>query len=127
MTKIFDKDLIKAEMQQRFIDGYRFKELEATEIAESKGWTIEPQNIYQIATKIALIGSEVGEALEALREGNPQSEKIPEFSNLEEEFADIVLRIMHLGYRMKLNVPEAIIAKDGYNATRPLKHGGKLF
>lgn len=127
MERIFDNEVIRAEMHQRFIDGYRFKELKTTEIAEAHGWTIEPDNIYQIVTKIALISTEVGEAIEGLREGNPKSEKIPEFSNLEEEFADIVLRIMHLGYRMKLRIPEAIIAKDEFNNTRPHKHGGKLF
>lgn len=127
MAELFDEEFIKAEMRQRFIDGYRFKELETTEIAEAHGWTIEPDNIYQIVTKIALISTEVGEAIEGLREGNPESEKIPEFSNLEEEFADIILRIMHLGYRMKLRIPEAIIEKDKYNNTRTHKHGGKLF
>jgi len=122
-----DEELLKAELLQRFIEGYHYKERETTEIAESKGWTIEPDNMYQIATKIALIQSEVSEALEAWREGNPMSEKTPEFSLLEEELADVVLRIMHLSYRMKLRLPEAMIAKDRYNRTRPLKHGNKLF
>jgi len=72
---------------------------------------------------IALMHSELSEALEAVREGNPPSDKIPDFSGLEEELADCVIRIMDATAALNLNVGEAIIAKLEYNRGRPHKHG----
>ena len=48
--------------------------------------------------RMALIHAEISEALEALREGNPSSNKIMEFTNLEEELADAVIRIMDYAF-----------------------------
>jgi NTP pyrophosphatase (non-canonical NTP hydrolase) len=76
---------------------------------------------------IALMHAELSEALEAMRDGNPRSAKIRGFSCVEEEFADVIIRIMDLAGMHRLNVAEAIIAKMNYNKTRPYKHGGKAF
>ena len=114
------------ETQKQFIESFNEKARETTEIAENHGWGFEP-NHETLAMKIALIHSELSEALEGLRHGNPKSEKIPEFTQLEEEFADVIIRIMHVGKVLGLRLPEAIIAKDKYNNNRPYKHGGKLF
>lgn len=72
---------------------------------------------------IALMHSELSEALEALRDGNPKSKKIPEFSHLEEELADVVIRIMDFAGGHGLEIASAIIAKHRFNMTRPHKHG----
>ena len=48
--------------------------------------------------RMALIHAEISEALEALRDGNPSSSKIIEFSSLEEELADAVIRIMDYAF-----------------------------
>ena len=72
---------------------------------------------------IALIHSELSEALEALRNGNPADDKLSEFSGLEAELADCVIRIMQMGIAKKLRLPEAILAKVAYNHCRPYKHG----
>jgi hypothetical protein len=42
-------------------------------------------------------------------------------------FADVILRIMHVGVALDLRIPEAMIAKDEYNMRREFKHGGKKF
>lgn len=45
---------------------------------------------------IALVISELSEACEALRHGNPPDDHIPEFSGAEAEFADAIIRMMDL-------------------------------
>lgn len=97
---------------------------EARRIAEAHGFETEKQDD---GTLIALIHSEVSEALEALRCWNPPSEKIGEFSSAEEELADAIIRILDLGKARGWRIPEAMIAKMAYNESRPYKHGGKKF
>lgn len=75
---------------------------------------------------IALMHSELSEALEAYREGNPASEKIPTFTKAEEEFADAVIRIAEWCEGKGLRIDRAIEAKLEYNTTRPHKHGKKF-
>lgn len=92
--------------------------------AVNKGWWQEPR---EEGTLLALIHSEVSEALEALRHGNPPSEKAAGFTQAEEEMADTVIRIMDLAHHKGWRVGAAIAAKAAYNDTRPFKHGGKAF
>jgi len=73
--------------------------------------------------KLALIHSEISEALEALRSGNPPDDKVPEFTSEEIELADAVIRIMDYAEASKCRLAEAILAKHAYNTGRPYKHG----
>lgn len=77
---------------------------------------------YDIA-KLGLMVTEIAEAIEARRNGDPKSDKIPEFTGQEEELADCIVRIMHHAAHRKLRVAEALVAKLAYNDTRPYKHG----
>lgn len=117
---------MKKKLKEEFIIAFNAKAIEATMIAEAHGWEVLDTDENK-GLKIALMHSELSEALEAVRIGNPPSEKIPEFSQLEDELADVVLRIMFFANRLNLRLAEAILAKDEYNSTRPHKHGGKRF
>lgn len=81
----------------------------------------------QLAQRLMLTVSELGEALEAIRHGNPPDSHIPKFTGLEAELADAVIRIMDLAEAANCRLAEAIIAKATYNNKRPKMHGGKKF
>lgn len=72
--------------------------------------------------KIALMHSELSEALEADRKDLP-SEKIPGFSGVEEELADCIIRILDFAGHHNLRLAEAIAAKLQHNLSRPFMHG----
>ena len=69
---------------------------EVFRIATLKGWH-EKNNPF--GQTIANIHSEVSEAWEWWRNKNPSSDHIPEFSGIEEEFADVILRILDAAKR----------------------------
>lgn len=81
----------------------------------------------ETGTLIALMHSELSEALEYERQGNPPSDHIPEFSGAEEEFADVIIRILDLSGRRGYRIEEAVLAKMAFNESRPYRHGGKAF
>lgn len=92
--------------------------------AIDKGWWEEDRNNGEM---IALMHSELSEALEAIRHGNPPDDKIPEFSGAEAELADTVIRILDMCHKRGWRLGEAIIAKMKFNRGREYKHGGKQF
>lgn len=93
---------------------------ECHEIAKSKGfWETDRDE----AIIIALIHSELSEALDYLRHGNKQSDHIPEFLGVEEEYADTMIRIFDICERKKYRLEDAILAKMKFNKEREYKHG----
>ena len=72
---------------------------------------------------IALVICEAAEAIEALRHGNPPDDKIPEFSGVEAELADVLIRIMDLATGRGWRVAEALVAKMSMNQGREKLHG----
>ena len=74
-----------------------------------------------------LIHAEISEAVEALRHDNPASNHILDFNSVEEELADIVIRVCNYAYAKKFRLGRAILAKMDFNDTREFQHGGKKF
>lgn len=89
---------------------------EAFETAKSKGWHHEPR---ETGTLLALIHSEVSEALEADRKGDEEG--------FQEELADVCIRIFDLCGSKKIDLEGAIQKKMERNKGRSYKHGGKLY
>ncbi|MGA4718841.1 MazG nucleotide pyrophosphohydrolase domain-containing protein [Fictibacillus nanhaiensis] len=88
----------------------------AYENAKSKGWHDEPR---ETGTLLALIHSEVSEALEADRKGDSE--------NFAEELADVCIRIFDLCGSKNIDLEKAILDKMHRNKSRSYKHGGKAY
>jgi NTP pyrophosphatase (non-canonical NTP hydrolase) len=135
-----DKDWgITKVLSDEFISAFDAMAAEVHGWARRKGWwdnEILSGQRRNDAELIALMHSELSEALEALREkdGFPNrehlgaaSDKIPEFLGIEEEYADAIIRIMDHAHARGLNIGEALVAKMFYNEGRPYRHGNKRY
>jgi NTP pyrophosphatase (non-canonical NTP hydrolase) len=108
-------------------------------LAVSKGWwprssSTAPTNIPE---KLALIHSEVSEALEAYRDGDMVTRlQVTGFNQDSEtpvmkpvgfpiELADVVIRVADLCGHLGIDLEDAIRVKHEYNRTRAYRHGGK--
>jgi NTP pyrophosphatase (non-canonical NTP hydrolase) len=104
---------------------HAFDELgaEIIKINAANGWnTTTPDtwgqaNVYKIPAILALIHSEVSEALEAFRHGNR--------ANFEEELADTLIRILDCTHGLGIDIGAAVLAKLEINRSRGFRHGGK--
>jgi len=98
-------------------------QVEVHRTAVEHGWWESPRPVGEV---LMLMVTELAEAMEAYRNGNPESEKTPGFSQMEEELADVVIRLLDFAGGENLNIEGALIAKMAYNEKRPYRHGGKL-
>lgn len=104
---------------KEFIEAFNKVQQEVHETAKDKGWWDEPRNDGEL---IALMHSELSEALEDIRKADPVGNL-----HLCEELADVIIRIMDYAQSRELNVGQAVIIKIERNKQRPHKHGGKRF
>jgi len=97
--------------------------LEIRKIAKSKGWDVVIYDDWanddnKIPCKLALIHSEVSEALEAFRKGDRDG--------FREELADIIIRTLDLaGGIWNMDIDEVVRNKIEKNKDREYRHGGK--
>jgi len=102
---------------------------EAHEMALAKGWWDSSRDIPHC---LALIHSEVSEALEAYREHgsrNPDDvdyDPNPKPEGFVYELADILIRVGDLARHCDLDLETAVKEKMEFNSTRGYRHGNKL-
>lgn len=129
MNESIEKGLERHANLEYFLLAFNWLQREVHEIAVSKGWWDADINgvTRSDAECLCLMHSELSEALEGLRHGNPASDKLgAPFTQAEEELADLVIRTMDLAEARQWRIAEAIIAKMQYNRSRPHKHGKKF-
>ena len=115
-------------------EGMPFKSLvrDAYEIARQKGWWDQERDIPHC---LALIHSEVSEALEEYREygvgglGKNTGRRYVQIGQKPEgfvhELADIIIRVADLAGHLNVDLSRAVKEKMDYNATREYRHGNK--
>lgn len=106
-------------------------------LAVSKGWyenrDVSDPNV--LGSMLALIHSEVSEALEDVRRGR-MSLSIEEHltvgavvrhkpNGLPSELADVIIRVLDLCGALGIDIEDAVRMKHAYNETRSHRHGGK--
>lgn len=93
----------------------------AHKTAADAGWYKNPETGEAIKRNfgevVALMHSELSEALEADRKGL-KDDKLPHRDGREVEFADCIIRILDTAAALGLDVPGAIIEKNRFNKKR---------
>lgn len=105
---------------------------DAHDRAFRKGWYASGLGRRNIPEMLALIHSEVSEALEAYRDLEAGQElNVMDGTNggkptgFPSELADIVIRVADLCGYLNIDLEEAVRVKSAYNETRPFRHGNK--
>lgn len=138
---IIDRDQARQENAQVMAD---YTDLQGVinqcgEAAEVNGWHDRyryledmhyPTEILEhLICKTQLIGNEVSEAIEELRDGHAPDETYESEGGKPEgygvELADVVIRVFDLAWMLDLDLPGLIDQKLSFNASRGERHGGK--
>lgn len=130
MTEEELKDLMSYELSKSEVEALRNISSRLASLATDRGWYDNPR---EDGTMIALMHSELSEALEGVRK-DKQDDHLPHRKSVEVELADTVIRILDYGIQKGLDIPGAIAEKHRYNVNREdhskaarAKKGGKAF
>jgi NTP pyrophosphatase (non-canonical NTP hydrolase) len=96
---------------------------EALRIAKDHGFTGA-----SVGEDIALMHSELSEALEDHRDGLAANEMTYSGSKpcgIPSEMADVIIRVLHFCGKHHIDIEKAVREKMAYNESRPFKHGGR--
>ena len=123
-------NLEKYEISALELDSFEEIQRKCYEQSRDMGWHSKPR---EIGTRLALIHSEISEALEGARK-DLMDDHLPHRKMLEVELADAVIRILDLAESENLDIAGAVAEKLKYNARREdhklenrEKIGGKRF
>lgn len=96
--------------------------MEIREINRANGWNVtvltDWDGPYKVPAILALIHSEVSEALEAFR--------IRDRENFAEELADIIIRVLDCAPGFGIDIEQELQKKLDKNRQRGFRHGGKV-
>lgn len=92
--------------------GLNQKMLEVRALADGKGFSSEPTRIWEM---LALIHTEVSEATDAYKKGEPME-------HIGEELTDAIIRILHLLSALDLDAEKLFETKMKKNWARPFKY-----
>jgi NTP pyrophosphatase (non-canonical NTP hydrolase) len=100
--------------ERRMVDavGLNQKMLEVRALADGKGFSSDPARIWEM---LALIHTEVSEATDAYKKGEPME-------HIGEELADAIIRILHLMSALNLDAEKLFQEKMKKNWERPYKY-----
>lgn len=92
--------------------GLNEKMRQVRELADAKGFSSSPDRIWEM---LALIHTEVSEATDAYKKGEPME-------HVGEELVDAVIRILHLMSALGLDAEQCFNDKMKQNWARPFKY-----